>query len=159
MQTMTSAKSLEEAYLEFQLGTKGPVALPMASAKAVLMIGAQQITPMPLMPACVLGLSNRRSRVSWVVDLSMMLGFNPLDMNVQRYTIIQIQAEEIPLSFAVQKVHGVIRLANERLQSSIGTETPTPELMPFLRGYLPYREGILTVLDVAAIVSSPLWNP
>jgi positive phototaxis protein PixI len=155
---MQMTSSLEEAYLEFQLGTKGPVALPMASAEEVLTIRAQQVTPMPLMPACVLGLYNRRSRVSWVVDLSMLLGFKPLDMNIQQYTLIQIQAEGIPLSLAVQKVRGVLRLANERIQSPLGEETPTPELTPYLRGYLPHGEGILTVLDAAAIVSSPLWD-
>ncbi|MGA7955384.1 MAG: chemotaxis protein CheW [Gloeobacterales cyanobacterium] len=158
MQTMTSAKSVEEAYLVFQLGTKGPVALPMASAEEVLTIRAQQVTPMPLMPAYVLGLFNRRSRVSWVVDLSMLLGFKPLEMNAQQYTIIKIQAEGIPLSLAVQQVRGVIRLSNEQIQASLGTETPTAELSPYLRGYLPHGEGILTVLDAAAIVSSPLWN-
>jgi positive phototaxis protein PixI len=156
---MQTAQSLEEAYLEFQLGTTGSVALPMASAEEVLTIRAQQVTPMPLMPACVLGLSNRRSRVSWVVDLSMLLGFTPLDMNVQQYTLIQIQAEGVPLNLAVQKVHGVIRLANESIQSPPGAETPTPELTPYLKGYLPHGEGVLTVLDAAAIVSSRLWNP
>jgi positive phototaxis protein PixI len=154
---MQTAQSLEEAYLEFQLGTTGAVALPMASAEEVLTIRAQQVTPMPLMPACVLGLYNRRSRVSWVVDLSMLLGFTPLDMNVQQYTLIQIQAERVPLSLAVQKVHGVIRLAHERIQSPLSAE-PTPELTPYLRGYLPHGEGVLTVLDAAAIVSSHLWN-
>jgi positive phototaxis protein PixI len=162
MQTMTSVtspQSLEEAYLEFQLGSKSSLALPMASTQEVLTMRAQQVTPMPLMPACVLGLSNRRSRVSWVVDLSMMLGFKPIDSNVHQYTIIQIQAEGIPLSLAVQQVRGVIRLTNERIQSPLEAETPSPELTPYLRGFLPYGESILTVLDATAIVSSPLWKP
>jgi positive phototaxis protein PixI len=156
MQQMTL--SLEEAYLEFQLGQKGSLALPMASTQEVLTVRVQQVTPMPLMPNCVLGLSNRRSRVSWVVDLSMMLGLKPLDSNVQQYTIIQIQAEGFPLSLAVRQVRGVIRLTNASIQSPLEAETPSPALTPYLRGYLPYGEDLLTVLDAAAIVSSPLWN-
>jgi positive phototaxis protein PixI len=158
METVTASQSLEEAYLEFQLGANNAVALSMACAQEVLTVRSQQVTPMPLMPACILGLINRRSRVSWVVDLSLMLGYSPIDTNAQQYTIIQIQSEGIPLSLAVQQVKGVIRLANERIQSPLGEETPTPELAPYLRGYLPHPEGILTVLDAAALVRSPLWT-
>jgi positive phototaxis protein PixI len=158
MQTATSAKSVGETYLEFQIGTNTAVALSMAYAQEVLTVRSQQVTPMPLMPACILGLINRRSRVSWVVDLSMMLGFSPIDTNAQQYTILQIQAEGVPLSLAVQQVNGVIRLANERIQSPLGEEAPTPELAPYLKGYLPHLEGVLTVLDAEALVRSPLWT-
>jgi len=46
----------------------------MKQVQKVLVLLPKRLAPMPNMPACILGLTNRRSRVLWVADLANLLG-------------------------------------------------------------------------------------
>ncbi|MEL7227604.1 MAG: chemotaxis protein CheW, partial [Cyanobacteria bacterium J06576_12] len=82
------------ACLSFQLNDQTPAIFSMHQVQEVIVLPAQQITPMPNMPPCVLGLSTRRSRVMWLVDLAHMLLSTPLPSNIRNYNVVIIRVAQ-----------------------------------------------------------------
>jgi len=128
-----------------------------------LILPSRRLTPMPNMPAPMMGLMNRRSRVIWVVDLAQLLGLSMLDASsTQQYMLILIQVGAVPLGLAVHQVEGITRLKPDAIQSPVGQVTSA--LVPYLRGCVlqqqSQKQEILLVLDGEAIAHSPiLRNP
>jgi len=151
-----SHKSAGEAYLKFQLGRQTPAVFSMRHVQEALVLPTRRLTPMPNMPAPILGLTNRRSRISWVVDLPQLLGLPALDSNTQQHTLILVQVGIISISFAVQQVEGITRLQPEDIQPPQGQVTSS--LVPYLRGCIlqPQKQEVLLVLDPEAIAQSAL---
>jgi positive phototaxis protein PixI len=153
-----SPKPSGEAYLKFQLGRQTPAVFSMRHVQEAMVLPTRRLTPMPNMPSPILGLTNRRSRISWVVDLPQLLGLPPLDTNAQQHTLILVQVGAVSISFAVQQVEGITRLPTDAIQSPRGQVTSA--LVPYLRGCILQQQDtkpeILLVLDAEAIAQSPL---
>lgn len=145
-------EGIGDPYLKLRLSESVPVALPMEAAREVVVVPAEQITPIPNMPNCVLGLLNQRSRVFWVVDLSIMLGYAGITANSRQFNVVILQVGKVPLGLAVPIVQEVTRFAADIIQSPIGTVAP--QIAPYLRGCLPEEQEILLVLDPDAIVNA-----
>ncbi|GAB4377152.1 MAG: chemotaxis protein CheW [Elainellaceae cyanobacterium] len=149
-----------DAYLRFELCPQTPAVLVMRHVQEAIVLPARRLTAMPNMPACMLGLMNRRSRVVWVVDLPQLLGLSMLDASIQQYHLVMIQVGAISLGLAVQQVEGIAWLEPDRIQSPIGQVIPS--LVPYLRGCaLQLREqsqDILLVLDAEAITQSSVFR-
>lgn len=152
IQSSPLQEGLGDPYLRLRLSESVPIMIPMEAAREVLVVPVEQITPIPNMPNCILGLLNQRSRVFWVVDLSIMLGYAGLTANVRQFNIVILQAEQIPLGLAVPAVQGVTRFPADIIQSPLGTVAPN--IAPYLRGCLPEEQEILLVLDPDAIVNA-----
>jgi positive phototaxis protein PixI len=151
-------KTIGDVYLKFRLNHQISAVFSMKYVQEVLVLPARRLTPMPNMPASMLGLMNRRSRVMWVVDMAHMLGLSVLDVNVQQYTLVLIQIGAVPLGLAVQRVDGIIRLQPDDIQSPLGQVSTA--LVPYLRGCAlqqqEQKQEMLLVLDAEAIVQSPI---
>ncbi len=147
-------EALGEPYLQLQLTQQIPALLPMEHAQEALVIPADTLTPIPNMPASVLGLLNRRSRVFWVIDLSQVLGLSAHNTNVQQYNIVLIRIGQRPLGLVVPAVLGVQRFTAAMVRSPIGAVSPA--MVPFLRGCVPQQQDILLVLDPEAVINSAL---
>ncbi len=157
---MTNSTSQQQqkldTYLRFQLAADTQALMPMNQMQEVVLIPLERITPMPNMPPHVLGLLNQRSRVFWVLDLSAMLGFDPIDVELREYNLVIIRANHISMGLVVQRVYGVTRLATETIQSPIGIVPPA--MTPYLKGcVLQPRAGILLVLEPSALINSPIF--
>jgi positive phototaxis protein PixI len=144
-------KSLGEPYLKFQLGRQTPAVFSMRHVQEALILPTRRLTPMPNM-------TNRRSRISWVVDLPQLLGLPALDSNTQQHTLILVQVGIISISFAVQQVEGITRLQPEDIQSPQGQVNS--KLVPYLRGCIlqqqEQKQEVLLVLDPEAIAQSAI---
>lgn len=153
-----TAKVTGDAYLKFRLNAQTPAVFSMRSVQEALVLPSRRLTPLPNMPAPMMGLMNRRSRVIWVVDLAHLLGLSTLDANAQQYTLILIQAGAVPLALAVQQVEGMMRLPLDEIQSPVGHLTAA--LVPYVRGCAVQAQStkpeMLLVLDPEAIVQSPV---
>jgi twitching motility protein PilI len=130
----------------------------MRYVQEAMVLPARRLTPMPNMPACMLGLMNRRSRVMWVIDLSQMLGLPALDANTQQYNLVLVQVGAIALGLAVQQVEGITWINPDQIHPSIGQVLPS--LAPYLRGCTVQqqnqRQEMLLVLDAETIAQSPI---
>jgi twitching motility protein PilI len=157
------------ACLSFQLNEQTPALFSMSQVQEVIVLPAQQITPMPNMPPCVLGLSTRRSRVMWLVDLAHMLLSTPLPSNIRNYNVVIIRVaktlqqqnmlvstthSQTLLGLIVPTMRGVIRFSPELIQTPKGHFAPS--IMPCLRGCLLQQDEMLLVLDAEAIARSPI---
>ena len=157
------------ACLSFQLNEQTPALFSMHQVQEVIVVPSQQITPMPNMSPCVLGLSTRRSRVMWLVDLAHMLLSTPLPSNVRNYNVVVVRVPQTSqqqdvlvatahsqalLGLIVPTMKGVIRVAPDSIQTPKGHFAPS--LTPCLRGCLLQQDEMLLVLDAEAIARSPL---
>jgi positive phototaxis protein PixI len=145
------------AYLKFQLNRQIRAVFSMRHVQEALVIPARRLTPMPNLPAPFLGLTNRRNRITWVLDLPQVLGLGTLDPNLQQYTLVLLQVRGITLALAVHRVDGMIRFDSDTIQPPFGSITPT--LAPYLRGCVLQQveqEEVVLVLDAEAIAQSPL---
>ena len=154
----SSNRTSGEAYLRFELCPQTSATLFMRHVQEAMILPARRLTPMPNMPACMLGLMNRRSRVLWVIDLAQMLGLAMLDANTQQYHLVLIQVGPIALGLAVQHVEGITWINPDRIQPSIGQVIPS--LVPYLRGCTiqqqEQKQEMLLVLDAESITQSPI---
>ncbi len=148
--------SISQPYLQLQLGANIPAVLSMDNTQEVLVVSSKRITPMPNMPECVIGLLNQRSRIFWVINFPQMLGLQPVDINLQEYSLAIISNQGMPLGLVVPSIKGVVRLVMEDIQSPVGNVTSG--LVPYLRGCLLQQKNILLVLDAEAIVNSPILH-
>ncbi|MEM9511730.1 MAG: chemotaxis protein CheW [Cyanobacteria bacterium P01_E01_bin.48] len=153
-------KAAGQPYLNLRLDDRTSALIAMESAQEALVVNAQQITPMPNMPASVLGLLNRRSRVMWVVDLLQLLQLQPVATAGQQYEVVVLRmgsaegAERALMGAVVRGVRGVVRIESEDIQSPIGHFPAS--LTPYLQGCVLYQQELLLVLDAEAIARSPL---
>ncbi|NEO34390.1 MAG: purine-binding chemotaxis protein CheW [Symploca sp. SIO3C6] len=147
-------KNQGDTYLKFKFAQQIPAVLPMSKAQEFVLLAPERLTAMPNMPAYVMGLVNRRSRVFWVIDLARLLGLAPITTNTQHYHIIIIRNQQTSLGLMVQTVEGVVRLSAESIQSPLGQVSSG--LVPYLSGCILQQQEILLALDAEAIIRSPL---
>jgi positive phototaxis protein PixI len=156
------ATEIGEKFLRFQLGAEGIALLPLYLIKQVMQISTGEILPVPQMPDGVLGIYNWRGEMLWLVDLGQLIGFPPLALtnggNINGVVAIVIQIEDKFLGLVVPQIHDIEWHTLQQIQMpSIGLFTP--EIMPYLRGYIiGVNQEILMVLNAEAIASDPLWQ-
>lgn len=151
-----SQKAIGDAYLRFQIDQQVPMLLPMNYAQEVLVMPVHKLTTMPNLPSCLLGLMNRRSRVLWLVDLASLVGLAPLNPETRYHNVIVVRAGLVSLGLAVQEVKGVVRFTNNLIQSLHGSIAP--EIAPYLQGCILQASDLMLIVDVEAIVRSPLLH-
>ncbi len=149
-------KPVGTAYIKFWLDTQTAAVLPMQDVQEVVALPAQRLTAMPTMPLPMLGLMNRRSRVLWVVDFGLLLGYCRLEPNLREYSLIMVQAEAIALGLAVHKLEGMVWLRPETIQ-------PVPahlthHSLDHLAGCIMQEQGVLWVFQANSIVRSPILH-
>jgi len=151
-------RAIGDPYLKLQLTPQRAAVLPMEQAQEAIAVPVNRVTPMPNMPACVLGLLNQKSRVLWVIDLAQLLGLQTQVLTLQQYNIAIIRIGKRPLGLVVPEIKGIVRFVNEAMISPIGEVEP--ELTPYLRGCFTQDQETLWVLDPEAMINSPiLVNP
>jgi positive phototaxis protein PixI len=151
---------LEDTYLKFRLEPDIPAAVSVRSVQEAFILPSRQLTAMPNMPAALLGLTNRRNQVVWVIDLAQLLGLSVFDATVQQFSLLLLQVGMVKIGLAVQQIEGMVRLGPDAIQAPIGQTSVA--LLPYLQGCaLQQQEGrqeILLLLDAEAIVQSRLMK-
>ena len=101
---------LGDAYLKLQLEEKVRSILPLGQIKEVALIQREQVTFIPGMAKCILGLVYRRNQVIWLVDLPQILDLKPIQYPSQQYQVAIASYEQMALGLVVQQIQEVIRL-------------------------------------------------
>ncbi|MEM9163222.1 MAG: chemotaxis protein CheW [Cyanobacteria bacterium P01_F01_bin.4] len=168
-----SVEPLGDPYLSFQLNEEIPAVFSMDQVHEVLVISPEQVTPMPNMPAGVLGLLTRRSRVMWLVDLSHLLLSQPLatdnPSSFYQYKVVIVQVEQLWPTHSPAEAPGriLLGLVVHALKGSTriiagSIEAPqshfSPSLATYIRGSTLQADQMLLVLDADAIARSPLLH-
>ena len=101
---------LGDAYLKLQLEEKVKSIVPLKQIKEVALIPREQVTFIPGMAKCILGLVYRRNQVIWLVDLPQILDLKPIQYPSQQYQVAIANYEQMALGLVVQQIQEVIRL-------------------------------------------------
>ncbi len=152
-------------FLRFHLLPDMAAVLPVEQLTEILKVPLAQITPIPHLPAWVMGVHNWRGDVLWLIDLGDLLGLSPwhqqeqppsigsfVVLNACRQRNSADQLEQMPLGLLVDRIDDIEWLNTDHLQSPMNAMI-TDHLAPFLGGYwLDHHGDMLTLLDGDAIL-------
>lgn len=141
-----------DPYLHLQLIEGVHAVFAMPQVQEVYTLPAHRLTPMPNLPACILGLMHHRSDVVWVVDLATILGLGGLGVNYQHYNLVMVRSGELVLALAIQSILGFCWLTPEAIYPIHGQVSAA--LQPYLHGYAMREQEVLLVLNAEAILHS-----
>ena len=144
-----------EAYLKFQLAPRVPAVFAARSVEEATVLSPAQVTAIPNMPPCMLGLVNRRNRVIWIANLVRLLGMPLPERPRQQYSMVIVKAGS-SLGLMVEAIDGIVHLSAEDLQPP--PQQVNPILVPYLRGCAIQDEQILLVLDAEAVLQSSVFQ-
>lgn len=144
-----------EAYLKFQLAPRVPAVFAARSVEEATVLSPEQVTAIPNMPPCMLGLVNRRNRVIWIANLVRLLGMPLPERPRQQYSMVIVKAGS-SLGLMVEAIDGIVHLTAEDLQPP--PPQVNPVLVPYLRGCAIQDEQILLVLDAEAVLQSSVFQ-
>ncbi|MGD1895385.1 MAG: chemotaxis protein CheW [Phormidesmis sp.] len=153
--TIPSRQLIGEAYLKFQLAPRVPAVFAAKSVEEATVLPTAQVTAIPNMPPCMLGLVNRRNRVIWVANLVRLLGMPMPDRPSQQYSTVIVKAGS-SLGLIVDEIDGIIHLPPDALQPP--PPQVNPALVPYLKGCAVQGEKILLVLDAEAVLQSSVFQ-
>lgn len=147
------SQQIGQMFLQFQF-TNGECAIvPAEIAAEIRLIKAQEILPIPQMPAWVLGIFQWQGEMLWVVDLGYSLGYSPLSWQENNPLVV--------LELDKQYFGCVVSVANEIQEYDLlQLQSPRPdlfssELIPFLQGFfLKAEREIVRLLDMQAIIAA-----
>ena len=145
---------LGEAYLKFQLAPRVPAVFSARSVEEAAVLPTDQVTAIPNMPPCMLGLVNRRNRMIWVANLVRLLGMPVPELPRQEYSVVIVKAGS-SLGLMVDAIEGIVHLPAQALQPPPAQINPI--LVPYLRGCAVQDEKILLVLDAEAVLQSSVF--
>lgn len=147
-----------QRFLRFTLSQRNDTLLPLDQILEVIQLPLAEISPIPDVPSCVLGVCSWQGKTLWLVDLNHLVGYLPLCQQSQSLMtpiVIVIQHEGRSLGLAVEQVGDVDLFDEEKIYMETGLCPPSME--PFISGYCPQPGGI--VLDASAIINaSPLQS-
>ncbi|WP_019502435.1 chemotaxis protein CheW [Pseudanabaena sp. PCC 6802] len=160
MAESTSTKATaSEQFLTFLLPPKQRVMISTKQLVEIVNISIGQVVPIPDVSPYVMGVSNWRGEVLWMVDLGCMLGFEPLhaaSYTQATYKSILVRSQGQIMGLVVSGVEQMLWCAPDRIQTSVANYV-TSDLASYLRGYYLAPDRDLTlVLDGDAL--APAMN-
>lgn len=137
----------EQRLLRFSLQGDESALLPLDSIQEVLQVPKRGLLRVPGMPRAILGVSNCRGSILWMVDLALLLGletaptasaaqpWQALNRAQQSLNTITIQAAGESLGLVVPKVMDIETHVTSQIQLP-SADLFSSQLLPFLAGYL-----------------------
>ncbi|MGI8936587.1 MAG: chemotaxis protein CheW [Phormidesmis sp.] len=144
-----------ETYLKFQLAPQVPAVFAASVVEEATVLPAAQVTAIPNMPPCMLGLVNRRSRIIWIANLVKLLGIPVPDRPRQEYSLVTVKSGA-SLGLMVDEIDGIIHLPVTAFRPPPSQANPI--LLPYLRGCAVQADQILLVLDAEAVLQSSVFQ-
>ena len=156
-----------ERFLRFQLVPGTTALLPLTQLAEVLTIPVGQITPIPQLPAWMMGVYNWRSEALWMVDLAHLVGLTPWYQQTFSITyaavVLRTGATDTLIKHAADQAIGLVINQTEAIEwckpdsFQVLPNNVNPQLASFLRGYhRKSNDEQLAVFDDASIIAAIL---
>lgn len=146
------------AYVRIKLTQEIDALLPMSRIEESHIVAVDQVTPLPAMPQCVIGMMNFRDHVFCVFDLAQLLSLaNPI-LAPQNYQILVINTSELNggndkkvlAGLVVNQIQGIVRVLDNEIHKSTDVQEG---LGSFMTGHIQEEKRKTIILDPTAIVS------
>jgi positive phototaxis protein PixI len=144
-----------DAYIRFQLTSDITALLSMEQVQESLIVEAEKITPLPNMPESVLGIMSSRNRVFCVFNLARLLNLPTPIISPRQYQVIVLQTtteQPIYIGLAVNRLQGMMRLATEKIQSSV--DGVFSDIASYFDGVIREKEIIIPVVNFDRILEA-----
>ena len=121
-----------------------------------------RITPLPNLPAWILGVSNIRGEIISIVDIKSF--FNMSRPGIKRtQRLIIIHNHEIKIGILADKIMGIIfsEQIDMEIQKQLYNRTDsndTGSWASYVLGGISLAEGLLNIIDVNKLLSDPQMN-
>ncbi|MBE9136393.1 chemotaxis protein CheW [Nodosilinea sp. LEGE 07088] len=153
-----------DRYLKLDISPDLSALIALADVQESVQLPTHMVTPIPNLPACILGVVNSRNQVLCVVDLAQVLQIPARTVHRQHYSIVVVHLDSTTgatedanlLALTLHGIQGIIRLQPEEIESPMSEFAA--ELTPFLRGCVVRDGQSIPVLDVNAIATAPILN-
>ena len=123
--------------------------LPLADVAEV--VSGQEVTPVPLAPAAVVGLFNLRGRIVTVVDARARLGLPPREESEgSAHVIVTVGGDTT--SLVVDRASDVLTLAADDAEAE--PETVPARIQHLVTASYQRPQGLLLVLDPSHVLST-----
>ncbi|MFQ4141606.1 chemotaxis protein CheW [Chlorogloeopsis sp. ULAP02] len=153
--------SLRQKFLSFNLGTKGIAVIALQNITEILQVSLTEICCIPQMHSSVFGTYNWRGNMLWLVNLEEMLGYIPLQKEVNllsKMIAIVVNNEDKYLGLLVRQIMDIEQLDANNLKPT-NSELFSPDISHLLHGYfINDREEMIINLNANAILQSPMWD-
>jgi purine-binding chemotaxis protein CheW len=136
------------SFIVFQLA-KQPCAIPIEQVLKVAW--PFSITPVPDVPALVLGIVNIHSRIETALDLGMVLGLGPTIVTSKSHLVV-VEAEGLKFCFPTDANARVLEINSS--PSSSRPEVIYQGIQPFVMGILNNGEDTITIIDISKVLQS-----
>lgn len=148
-------QTIGDAYLKFQLAPRVPAVIAARSVEEATVLPVSDVTAIPNMPPCMLGLVNRRNRVIWIANLVRLLGMPVMDRPRAQYSMVIVKAGS-SLGLMVDEIEGIVHLNAAALSPPPAQVNPI--LVPYLRACAVQDDQIVLVLDAEAVLQSSVFQ-
>lgn len=155
-----SVPAIQE-YFHVELPRRVNVAIPLGQTAEVLSVGLRDICLVPGVSAALLGISNQRGRLLWMLDLLQLLGVQHAwgRLPHQRWTALVMHDGSSPRQLAclVSQLRGIIHISPEQQQ-------PVPqrlqrEVQQYLQGFVQLDRLPILLLNVEAVFEAVARSP
>jgi positive phototaxis protein PixI len=151
----------KQKFLSFNLGVKDTAVFPLRYIAEVLQVSIAEISIVPQMPSCVLGIYNWRGEMLWLIDLEEMLGYPPVLRSanfISKMMAVVLENDGKFLGLLVRQLTDIEWLDPQEIKPPVA-EVFSPEISPLLEGYfINDSQQMILSLDALAILQSPLWG-
>lgn len=142
-------------YIKFQLTPEITALLSMERVQETSIVEAALVTPLPSMPASVIGIMNSRDRVFCVFDLARLLSLPSKLAAPRQYQIVVLQTTDptpIQVGLAVNNLQGIMRLTAEKIQSPM--DNLPANIVPYVSGVVTAEKIATPVLEFKRILET-----
>ncbi len=152
-------------FLRLQLVSGQPALLPTQHTGGVFTLEMGQITPIPHMPAWVIGAYNWRGVILWMVDIGHLCGLTPWYQQVRNLSVHTVVVLQIPdrglgrtkyrtLGLVVHQVEDIESCDLERVEW-LDPDPASTQAQPLLQGYWQHSpDEKIPILDGEAILAA-----
>lgn len=150
-----------DRYLKLDIAPNLPALIALEDVQESAWVPTTMVTPIPNLPACILGVVNAQNQVLCVVSLDQLLQISAPAVHRQHYAMLTVRLAPTPgaeddadlLVLTVHGIEGILRLQPEEIESPIHDFDAA--LTPFLRGCVSQGGQPVPVLDIKAIAAAP----
>lgn len=145
----TSQQQSLQQFLRLQLPGKVQAMVQTQQLTEILSLDISQVIPISDSGPAMMGVSNWRGEVLWLLDLGCWLGLEPLytqSLRLGKLNVVVIQYLGKTLGLGVEQVEQMIWCDPSQIQTSVEPDL-SPELAACLQGYwsVPGEDAVLVL--------------
>jgi purine-binding chemotaxis protein CheW len=151
---LPAASEAQEKYVIFSLAGAN-YAVPM---NQVLELGElEHFTPVPHVPAWLLGVTNLRGDIVSVIDLRVLLGLDATAVPANNLLVAETLAGDLVTCLLVERVQEMASVPASKIQTLDGLQGAS--LTPYSRGVYKQGDRLLSILDLEGLLRSLTLTP